>query len=39
MTGSSETPHAAHPIASIEGRQPTDFHGHYATAKAGLPGR
>ena len=23
-------------IASIEGRQPTDFHGHYATAKAGL---
>ncbi len=23
-------------VASIEGRQPTDFHGHYATAKAGL---
>ncbi|MCY3644567.1 MAG: SDR family oxidoreductase [Acidimicrobiaceae bacterium] len=23
-------------ISSIEGRQPTDFHGHYATAKAGL---
>ena len=23
-------------IASIEGRHPTDFHGHYATAKAGL---
>ena len=23
-------------IASIEGRQPTDFHGHYATTKAGL---
>ena len=23
-------------MASIEGRQPTDFHGHYATAKAGL---
>ena len=23
-------------VTSIEGRQPTDFHGHYATAKAGL---
>ena len=23
-------------VASIEGRHPTDFHGHYATAKAGL---
>ena len=23
-------------IASIEGRHPTDFHGHYATTKAGL---
>ena len=23
-------------ISSIEGRQPTDFHGHYSTAKAGL---
>ena len=23
-------------ISSIEGRHPTDFHGHYATAKAGL---